>query len=139
MMALGAVLGFAAGASYLSVVLGLSAAKYTWLSMASAEVGQALLGARWARRRLPHAPTSDQRFRIAFWYSMVELGLAATLFLGLVLTMGSQRWLDGAFALLTRATASGSPLLVAMVFVSVCFTILLRYLLLTASSPRRPS
>jgi putative ABC transport system ATP-binding protein len=139
MMALGAVLGLGTGASYLSLVLGLSAAKYTWFSMASAEVGQAWLGARWARRRLPPAPTSDQRFRIAFWYSIVELGLAATVFLGLVLAMGSQHWLDGAFALLTRATAPGSPLLVGMVFVSVCFTILLRYLLLTALSPRRPA
>jgi hypothetical protein len=111
--------------------------KHAWFSVAVAEIVQAWFGARWARRRLMPAPTSDQRFRIAFWYSIAELALAATVFLALVLTMGAQHWLDGPFALLASATAPGSPLLVAMVFVSVCFTILLRYLLVTAMSPRR--
>jgi putative ABC transport system ATP-binding protein len=138
-MAFGALVGLLVGGSYVGLVLGLPVLKHAWVSVAAAEIVQAWFGARWGRRRLAAAPTSDQRFRIAFWYSIAELALAAAVFLVLVLTMGAQHWLDGPFALLASATAPGSPVLVAMVFVSVCFTILLRYLLVTAMSPRRPA
>ena len=139
MMALGALLGLLLGGSYVGVVLQLGVMKYAWISLASAEVAAAWVGARWVRRRLGHSPTSDQRFRMAFWYSIVELALGAAVFLTLVFSMGSQHWLDGAFAVLAQAAAPGSPVLVAVVFVSVCFTVLLRYLLLTAFNPRKPA
>jgi putative ABC transport system ATP-binding protein len=139
MMALGALLGLLAGGAYLGLVLGLGVLKSFWFPVATAEVGQAWLGARWARRRLARSPTSDQRFRMAFWYSIVELTAGGAIFLTVVLSMGSQHWLDSAFAFLATAAAPGSPFLVAMVFVSVCFTVLLRYLLLTALNPRRPT
>ena len=139
MMGLGALLGLGLGAAYLALVLGLGILKNAWFPVAAAEVTQAWLGARWARRRLARAPTSDQRFRMAFWYSIVELSVGAAVLLTLLLTMGAQRWLDGAFALLASAAAPGAPFLVATVFASVCFTILLRYLLLTALGPRRPA
>ena len=141
MMALGAVLGLAAGSSYVGLVLGLSAAKYAWCSLASAEVGQAWLGARWARRRRVTRPPTISACASRFWYSIVELGLVGVaIFLALRPgTMGSQRsWLDGAFALLTERLGGGlAARSSAMVFVSVCFTVLLRYLLLTACEPRR--
>jgi putative ABC transport system ATP-binding protein len=139
MMALGAVLGLLIGGAYLDLVLGLGVLRNFWFALAVAEVGQALLGARWARRHLARSPTSDQRFRMAFWYSIVELTVAAGIFLGVVLSMGSQHWLDSSFAFLATAVAPGSLFLVATVFVSVCFTVLLRYLLLTAFNPRRPA
>ncbi len=139
MMALGAVVGLTLGAAYLGLVLDLSFGKHAWFALASAEVVQVWFGARWARRRLGHSPTNDQRFRMAFWYSIVELALGTGVFLTVVLSLGAQHWLDGTFALLTTAAAPGSVVLVAMVFVSVCFTILLRYLLLTAFASRRAS
>ena len=137
MMGLGALLGVLAGGSYVGLVLSLAVVKHAWVAAATGEVAQAWFGVRWARRRLGHSPTNDQRFRMAFWYSIVELSIAAAIFLTLVLTVGAAHWLDGAFGLLTSASAAGSPLLVGMVFVSVCFTVLLRYLLLTAFAPRR--
>ncbi len=139
MMALGAVLGLLLGGAYLGLVLDLGVLKHSWFAVGCAEIVQGWLGARWARRRLSHPATNDQRFRMAFWYSIVELGSGAALFLTLVNAMGAQHWLDGVFAFLARASAPGAPFLVAMVFVSVCFTVLLRYLLLTAFNPRRPA
>jgi putative ABC transport system ATP-binding protein len=139
MMALGAGLGLAAGSSYLGLVLDLGVLKHSWFALGCAELAQAWVGARWARRRLTHPATNDQRFRMAFWYSIVELASGAAIFLAVVLSLGAQRWLDGVFAFLARASGPGAPFLVAMVFVSVCFTILLRYLLLTAFNPRRPA
>jgi putative ABC transport system ATP-binding protein len=132
MMALGAALGLAVGCAYLQNVVRLDVLKHAWFAAAAGEIGQAWLGARWARRRLGHAPTNDQRFRIAFLYSVVELGLAGAIFLAVVLLMGEKHSLDGLFAFLAMATAPGSAFLVATIFVSVCSTILLRYLLLTA-------
>jgi putative ABC transport system ATP-binding protein len=136
-MALGALLGMLVGGSYVGLVLQLAVGKHAWVALASGELGQAWFGARSARRRLGHVPTNDQRFRMAFWYSIVELAVCAAIFLTLVLTMGSQHWLDGAFGALSSASGAGSPVLVGMIFASVCFTVLLRYLLLTAFAARR--
>jgi putative ABC transport system ATP-binding protein len=139
MMALGAVLGLLLGGAYLGLVLDLGVLKHAWFALACAEIVQAWLGARWARRRLSHPATNDQRFRMAFWFSIVELASGAAVLLTLISALGAQHWLDGVYAFLARASAPGAPFLVAMVFVSVCFTVLLRYLLLTAFNPRRPA
>ena len=40
------------------------------------EVVKAWVGARWARRRLGHPPTNDQRVRIALWYTLGVTGAA---------------------------------------------------------------
>jgi putative ABC transport system ATP-binding protein len=136
-MAFGALVGLLLGASYVGLVLRLPVLKHAWFSIAAAEIVQAWFAARSARWRLGAAPTSDQRFRIAFWYSIVQVALEWAVGLTVLLTMGAQHWLDAAFALLTSATASGSPVLVVVVFISVCFTVLLRYLLITAMSARR--
>jgi putative ABC transport system ATP-binding protein len=137
MMALGSLLGAVAGACYLSLVLSLAVAHNAWFTLVVSEVALAWFGARWARRSLGHPATNDQRFRMAFGYTIVPLTASTALFVAFVLLAGYQKWLEPTFAFLGRAAASGSVVLAALVFATVCCTILLRYLLLTAFNPKR--
>ncbi|HEY5146227.1 MAG TPA: ABC transporter ATP-binding protein [Polyangiaceae bacterium] len=136
-MALGSAFGWILGAAYLSLVLSLGIANHAWFALLASEVALAWFGARWARRSLGHPATNDQRFRMAFWYTVVPLTAATILFVAFVLLAGYQRWLDPTFAVLGRAAASGSAVLAGVVFATVSCTVLLRYLLLTAFNPRR--
>ena len=139
LMASGSVLGWGVGAAYLAFVLSLGVASHSWFALLVSEVALAWCGVRWARRTLGHPATSDQRFRMAFWYTVVPLTATTLLFVAFVLLAGYQRWLDPAFAFLGNAAASGSVVLAGLVFAAVACTILLRYLLLTAFNPRRPA
>ncbi len=136
MMTLGQLVGILAGSAYVGQVLHLDTVKHAWVALVAGEIVQAWFGSRWARRRLGHWPTGDQLFRMALWYTIVPLALVTACFLILVFTVGFQRWLDGVFVAFGRVSA-GLSFLVVAIFVSVSFTVLLRYLLLTAFGSRR--
>jgi putative ABC transport system ATP-binding protein len=136
MMWLGGVLGAIAGAAYVGSILKLGVLAHWWFLVAGEELGTAWFGARWAKRRIGHAATNDQRLRMALWFTMAEVGVVGA---GLVLftahamkTAGS----PGFFAFANRVSSLGSTPFVGIVFASVAFVVLLRYLLLTACSPR---
>jgi putative ABC transport system ATP-binding protein len=137
MMLLGWGLGAAAGAAYLAFVLTLAVATHGWFVLGMGEIAQAWFGTRWARRRLGHAPSSDQRFRMAFWSSIVPLGAGAAVLLPVVAYVHVERGTDWLFTFAQKVGAAGPAVLVAEIFVGVCFTVLLRYLLLTAFNTRR--
>jgi putative ABC transport system ATP-binding protein len=139
MMALGTGLGFTAAATYLRWILSLPMAGHGWFPLLAGELGAAWVGSRWARRTLGHPATSDQRFRMAFWYTVAPITVSAAVFVAFVFLVGYHKWLDPTYAFLARAAASGTGLLVAVVFGSMCCAILLRYLLLTAFNPRKPA
>jgi putative ABC transport system ATP-binding protein len=138
-MAFGDLLGQGIGAAYASLVLGLTGGKIIWFAAVFGEVTKAWLGARRARRELGHAATSDQRVRMALFYTLVATGGAIWTTLAVLLAVPPRvvHWLDVIFAVVVRAAAYGTAVLVGVVFAGLCCTVLLRYLLLTAFNPRR--
>ncbi|HEX4446322.1 MAG TPA: ABC transporter ATP-binding protein [Polyangiaceae bacterium] len=139
MMSLGWVLGALLGAGYLSLILKLGLATHAWFTVASAEVVQAWIGARWARRRLGHPATNDQRFRMAFWFTVSVLGAATAVLVPLAVFVGAKNGVNALFTLGKTLESSGAAVVVVGVFLTVCFAVLLQYLLLTAFNPRRPT
>ncbi len=139
MMVFGELLGAGIGAAYASLVLALNVAKVLWVGAAVGEIAKAWLGARGARRRLGHPATNDQRIRMALWYTVAVSGgvIEALLILLLSVPPRAMSWLDAIFAIVAKASAHGSAVLVGVVFAGLCCTVLLRYLLLTAFNPRR--
>jgi putative ABC transport system ATP-binding protein len=133
MMLLGHFLGAATAAAYVGVVLRLEVGKHFWASLLAGEVAQAWAGARWARRRLGHPATADQRTRIALWYTIVATGLNLALLPLLARRVGL---LDRVSAMLPHGAGKATGLLlVCAAIIGVAW--LLRYLLLTLFSPRR--
>jgi putative ABC transport system ATP-binding protein len=139
MMWIGELLGEALVAGYVTMVLRLSALKFVWAMAVGGEVAKAWLGARWARRGLARPTTSDQRVRMALWYTMTATGGGIMLLLLAVLllprSLGSK--LDWTMAGLVEASQRGWAVLSVVVFAGVGCAVLLRYLLLTLFSPRR--
>jgi putative ABC transport system ATP-binding protein len=133
MMALGDLLGTAVGAVYVAAVLGIELKKHAWVPLVLGEVGKAFLGARWARRRLGHPATSDQRTRMALWYT---LGLTAPLMALATLAPPPPPGSPDGLAFLKAAAGHPAGVLLAVVLVVACLA-LLRYLLLTLFNPRR--
>jgi len=132
MMWLGDLLGSGVGVTYVAIVLQRSPVAGALVWIATGELGKAWLGARWARRSLGHPATSDQRVRMALWYSIPVTASAAML--GALEARPksvppSVEWLVPGVASLWRVG-------VCMVAVIV-FLVLLRYLLLTLFNPRR--
>jgi putative ABC transport system ATP-binding protein len=140
-MLLGELLGEGLVAAYVSLVLALSPAKLLWAGLVAGEITKAWLGARHARRRLGHPPTSDQRVRIALFYTAIVTGGAIWSVLALLLSVPPRgmRGLDALFAIVVGVAAHGTAVLVGVVFAGLSCTVLLRYLLLTAFSTRRAS
>jgi putative ABC transport system ATP-binding protein len=138
-MIFGWLLGAAAATAYLALVLKVSVAAHAWFALAAAELAQAWFGTRSVRRRLGHAPTSDQRLRMAFGSSMVPLGVGAAVLLPVLAFKHVERGTDWLFGFAQKIAAAGPALLVGGIFLGVCFTVLLRYLLLTAFTSRRVS
>jgi putative ABC transport system ATP-binding protein len=127
MMFLGGLLGLLVGATYDVVVLG----DFYWsIALGTSVLGGAFLAARFGKRRLGQPLTSDQRVRIAIWYTVVLSGVAGCTALAWP-TILAQSILD-------RIDGLSSPGLIGVVGVallSVGALALLHYLLLSFFSP----
>jgi putative ABC transport system ATP-binding protein len=143
MMALGELVGIQAALAYIAFVLRLDAWRYFGAAILAGEVTKAIAGARWARRKLGAPPTTDQRIRMAFGYTLVVTGGAvavATLVGGLLSSrkVPVHRLLDGVAGLVDRGGIPYAVVVVAATsFAIFCGAVLLRYLLLTLCSARR--
>jgi putative ABC transport system ATP-binding protein len=129
-MAAGALLGAIAGLAYTGLVLG---AQVKWIPLILAVLGESLLGARYARRRLGRPLTNDQRARIAIGYT-VGLALAAVPVAWLALPRLPVAVLDK----LDQISSGGVALGLAFVVLALGALALLRYLLLALFSTRAP-
>ena len=139
MMALGELAGEALVAAYVAFVLRLSAIEFLWAGRVAGEIGKAWLGARWARRTLGRPATSDQRVRIALWYTLKVtcVSTAALAAASALLPRSLSSKLGGVMDMVTRIAERGWGVLIAVVFAGIGCAVLLRYLLLTLFSPRR--
>jgi hypothetical protein len=139
MMWVGDLLGEVLVAAYLGVVLHLSVLKFFWVGRAFGELGKGWVGARWLRRSLGRASTSDQRVRMALWYTMVVTcgGLAVGLAVAARFPLQHVPGADELSNIATRASSRGWAVLVSVVGAAVGCLVLLRYLLLTLFNPRR--
>jgi putative ABC transport system ATP-binding protein len=119
-----------------------AAAEHAALFFAAQAFGlgcEAWAGAVVARRRLGYPPSSDQRVRMALWYTLSTGALAtaaliAAMFAFPAKTFGSF-WLLAALA--ERLSDRGVPMMLGGGLVFYAALVLLRYLLLTLFSPRR--
>ena len=112
------------------------------IAQAMGLLAEAWLGASSARRRLGPAPTSEQRARIALWYT-VATAVGAGLVL-LALTFARQPGLDQRLAhasllaaLIEHVSHRGATVIALACVVFHAMLVLLRYLLLTLFSARR--
>ncbi len=124
---LGSLLGLAVGALYGLFVMG----EFFWsIALAMSVLGGTLLGARFAKRRLGQALTSDQRVRIAVWYTVVLASIAGVVALAAPTVLGHSllERIDG----LSSAGLTGAT---GIVLLSVAAIALLHYLLFTLFSP----
>jgi putative ABC transport system ATP-binding protein len=139
MMWLGELLGEMLAAAYVGLVLRLSVMHFLWTGRIAGEITTAWLGARWARRGMGRPATSDQRVRMALWYTMtVTCGGIALLLLALrVLPRSLASRLDWIMAMAAEVSQRGWAVLTAIVVAGVGGMVLLRYLLLTLFNPRR--
>ncbi len=139
MMRLGWAAGVAGGAAYGKLALGLGGWKQASVAVLVGEVFMAVAGARWARRRLGHPASLDQRLRLALWptVSGVLFAASAMIVAGVKLAPGSWPKFDAALEAAVSATAGGWVISGAVIFAGICALVLLRYLLLTLFNPRR--
>jgi putative ABC transport system ATP-binding protein len=141
MMLLGDLLGEGIAAAYIGLVLELRVLSSLWVGRVVGEVAKAFVGARWARRHLGRPPTSDQRARMALWYTLSVSCGAVFLVLGALLATPAQPAASSSLAevwsAVMTASAHGPAVLAALVFGAMGCAVLLRYLLLTTLNPRR--
>jgi putative ABC transport system ATP-binding protein len=139
MMGIGELAGEALVAAYIAIILRLGVLEFLWARWIAGEIGKAWLGARWVRRALGRPATSDQRVRMALWYTMtITCGATAALLLAAVaLPPPAASKLAGVMDIVTRVSDRGWGVLIAVVFAGVGCAVLLRYLLLSLFSPRR--
>ncbi|HXN30601.1 MAG TPA: ABC transporter ATP-binding protein [Polyangiaceae bacterium] len=139
MMWVGELAGEAMAAAYIAFVLRLSVVDLLWAGRIAGEIGKAWSGAHWTRRALGRPATSDQRLRMALWYTMtVTCGAIAILLLAaVVLPPSAAAKLGGMMDIVARMSERGWAVLIAVVFAAIGGTVLLRYLLLSLLNPRR--
>jgi putative ABC transport system ATP-binding protein len=129
MMLLGALAGALAGVLYGALVLDQQAG---WITALAMVLGEAWVGARWGGRRLGYGLTTDQRGRVALYYTaFVTFPLT-----GLALALAVRKLpvaLTDRIDQLTRARMAFGLLAVLLVLAALA---LLRYLLLTLFTPR---
>jgi putative ABC transport system ATP-binding protein len=139
MMWVGELAGEALAAAYIALVLRLSVVDLVWAGRIAGEIGKAWVGARWARRALGRPSTSDQRARMALWYTMTVTctSIAILLAAALALPPSAAAKLGGMMDIVSRVSERGWAVLIGLVFAGIGFTVLLRYLLLSLFNPRR--
>jgi putative ABC transport system ATP-binding protein len=138
MMVLGELLGAAAGAAYVRLVLGAQGGRWMLVPPLAGEVAKAWAGARWARRRLGAPATVDQRVRIALGYTLAALSFQGAVVCGISMYLPRARHY---LAPVLDHIPSEGPMAgleaVAGVAALAAFLTLLRYLLLSLFTPRR--
>jgi putative ABC transport system ATP-binding protein len=129
MMFLGALVGALLGVLYGAIVLG---EQVGWVVLIAAVLAEAWFGARWGRRRLGYGLSSDQRGRVALFYTtLVTFPIAA---LGLSLFVGK---LPAALTQRVLSLSSGGfAVALVLILLVVGAIALLRYLLLSLFTPR---
>jgi putative ABC transport system ATP-binding protein len=139
MMWVGELAGEALAAAYVGLVLRLSVLKLLWVGAVAGEITRAWVGARWARRRLGVPATSDQRARMALWYTMTVTcgGLAMGLLAAHALPAWGASKLGWVLDAVARASERGWAVLAGVLLAGIGCTVLLRYLLLSLCNPRR--
>jgi putative ABC transport system ATP-binding protein len=129
MMLLGAVTGALTGALYGAVVLG---HEVLWVVLLATVLGETWFGARWGRRRLGHPLSSDQRGRIAIYYSAFftfpVLAAALAILVGKI-PVPITDWID-------QLSRPRMALVLVALLLGVASVALLRYLLLSLFTPR---
>jgi putative ABC transport system ATP-binding protein len=138
-MGLGELVGEALAAGYVGWVLRLNVTRFLWVGLSAGELAKAWLGARWARREMGRPPTSDQRVRMALWYTLAVTcgGLALPLAAAFVFPQSLGPKLDRVLEPVVELWERGWVVLAAVVLSTVACTVLLRYLLLTLFGARR--
>jgi putative ABC transport system ATP-binding protein len=138
MMWLGDLAGEALAAAYVGLVLHRSVLELSWLARVAGEISKAWVGARWARRALGRPATSDQRLRMALWYTVVVTGGGIALFLAAILALPASvsAMFAGVMDGVARVAEQGWAVLAALVFAGLGFAVLLRFLLLSSFGPR---
>ncbi len=122
----GALLGALAGTAYNALVLG---AQVWWTTIALALFGETFAAARFARRRLGRALTSDQRLRVAIGYTLgIALVAAPVLFWRMPARLAAR---------LEHLPNTGAVLALGVFLLALAALTLLRYLLLSFFSPKR--
>jgi hypothetical protein len=138
MMWVGELAGEAVAAAYVGLVLRLSVVKLLWAGRIVGEITKAWSGARWARRSLGRPATSDQRVRMALWYTMTVTCPGIALLLASVSRSPALAGkLGGVLDVAAGVSERGWAALIAVVFAGVGCAVLLRYLLLSLLNPRR--
>jgi putative ABC transport system ATP-binding protein len=137
MMLLGEVLGAGAAALYVRLVLGVHDGRLMLLPPLAGEIGKALLGARWARRRLGAPATPDQRLRMAVGYTIASLSVQAAILVAVVMALPmAQSRLMPVLEHIPSGGALAGVEVVAGVAALTIFLVLLRYLLLSLFNPQ---
>jgi putative ABC transport system ATP-binding protein len=132
-MAAGGLAAMLATYLYLRFGLGSPVGRAPWAVCAAGEIGAAYQGSRWLRRRLGGLPSSDQRVRVAVWFTTVSaaatcaLVLAASYVPSLAERPGFADFLDAVAAFAQGGWTHVAPVVVA----SLVSLALLTYLLLT--------
>jgi hypothetical protein len=107
----------------------------------AALLGETWLATRSGRRVLGYPLTSDQRVRLALWYTLGSGAFVTALLFAL--TYAAPMALEGfagwsLLALLSQQVSGrGAPVIVAAGLIFHAALVLLRYLLLTLTNPRR--
>ncbi len=138
-MLLALVAARASTALYLARALNVSGGRISfWLPALVGELGAAWAGSAWLRRRLHYPPTSDQRVRVATWFTAVPAAAALGLMFAAsyVSFISAKEWLQRGLAMVA-GLAQRESVVVVVLFASVGLLGLLRYLLLTLFNPRR--
>jgi putative ABC transport system ATP-binding protein len=103
------------------------------------ECAAAIVGSRWLRRRLGSPLTSDQRLRVAFWFTAGREGavVVALIAASYVTVFLGNPWFQRVLEVVATLAQRGMPVVVLVSFAIVGLLVLLRYLLLTLFNPRR--
>jgi putative ABC transport system ATP-binding protein len=139
MMWVGEIAGEILAAAYVGLVLRLSVVKLLWTGRIVGEVTKAWLGARWARRELARPATSDQRARMALWYTVTVTcaGIALLLLAAVALPPALAGKLGWAIDVAAQVSQLGWAAVIAVLLAAISCAVLLRYLLLSLLNPRR--
>jgi putative ABC transport system ATP-binding protein len=137
MMLLGEVLGAGAAALYMRAVLGVHEGRLMLLAPLAGEIGKALLGAHWARRRLGAPATPDQRLRMALGYTVAVLSVQSAVLVAVVmwLPMAQSRLMPVLEHIPSGGALAGVEVVAGVAALTI-FLVLLRYLLLSLLNPQ---
>ncbi len=129
-----ALLGLLVGDIYNGAVLGRQLAWFAPSGLIAMVIAEAWIGARVGRRSVGRSMTSDQRVRVALWYTIGELVIAAPL----LAWKGLPKVPVSALERFEHMSSGGIAVTLLVVLAALAAVSLLRYLLLTLFNPKSP-